>query len=213
VAISADDRWIADARARAAAGGWERDSEAIFEDLRRQARATPTQEVYPDCPFCADHPRLLKFPRHELQSATPLLFCGTCHGFWAVGDAISRGVSDPGNFHPALATGPAPRRCRGCFGHLKPDNTCAKCGAELPKLSCPVCKETMERAEFKGVTIDQCGPCMGVWFDMGEIAAAFELGSQQGLAASTVDEHATDDEPPAWWFAANILGRLFLPFL
>ena len=71
----------------------------------------------------------------------------------------------------------------------------------------------MERIDREGVTLDQCAPCTGVWFDTGEIAAVFKLEPPQGLAASRIDENATDDGPPDWLSAAMILSRLFLPFL
>lgn len=71
----------------------------------------------------------------------------------------------------------------------------------------------MERVEREGVTLDQCAPCAGVWFDTGEIAAVYKLSPPQGLAASLVDEHATDGATPDWLSAAMIAGRIALPFL
>lgn len=71
----------------------------------------------------------------------------------------------------------------------------------------------MTRSKRKGVTIDVCDRGHGAWFDMGELALAYGLQPPQGLAASTVDEHATDDDPPAWQLTAELLLRLFLPFL
>ncbi len=53
----------------------------------------------------------------------------------------------------------------------------------------------------------------GIWFDIGEIARVHGLEEPQGLAASTVDEHATDDEPPGWLIAANVLSRMIFPYL
>jgi len=70
----------------------------------------------------------------------------------------------------------------------------------------------MERADHRGVLLDTCPTCHGTWFDIGEIAAVYSLPPTQGLAASTVDEHA-GDEPPAWFIAAQLLGRLVVPFL
>ncbi|HML97164.1 MAG TPA: zf-TFIIB domain-containing protein [Tepidiformaceae bacterium] len=210
---SADERWLAAARARAAAGSWERDPEEIFGELRRLAAERSPAPPGPRCPYCADHPGLVTFRRHELQTIDPLRFCGQCYGFWAVGDSLSRGVADPGYGHPALEQALAPRRCRACHGRLKPDNSCRSCGQPLPALHCPGCGNQMERFEKEGIWLDQCAPCRGTWFDVGEIVAVYQLRPHQGLAASTVDEHATGDELPAWEIALGIVGRMLLPFL
>lgn len=151
--------------------------------------------------------------RYELQTIDPLRFCQNCYGFWAVGDSLSRGVADPGTGHPALEQSMAPRRCRACHGRLKPDHTCRECGQPLPTLSCPACGQPMQRMEKDGILLDQCAPCRGVWFDIGEIVAVYSLVPAQGLAASTVDEHAHDDEPPAWAVALGVASRAILPFL
>jgi Zn-finger nucleic acid-binding protein len=71
----------------------------------------------------------------------------------------------------------------------------------------------MERFEREGMQLDQCAACRGTWFDTGEIARVFRLEPVQGLAASTVDEHALEGSPPPWLLAAWILGRVFLPFV
>lgn len=213
VTTTADDRWVADARARAGAGRWERDADQIFAELRKQAvELQPTAPALPGCPACPTHPAMLNFPRHELITTDPFLYCQACYGFWAVGDALSRGVSDPGYIHPALESAPAPRRCKECFGHLKPNNECAKCGKSPALLNCPLCSKPMDRSVEKGISLDHCGPCRGTWFDTGEIVATHGLEPPQGLAMSTVDEHASDDEPPGWLLALQVLGRMFLPF-
>ena len=213
VSIS-DEQWLAAARARARDGNWERSPQAVFAELRDQVRARESAgPPLSNCPYCEGHPPLRKFERHELQTVTPLLYCAACHGFWAAGDSITRGMADPGYVHPALEAARAPRRCRTCFGHLKPDDTCTGCGKALPPLNCPQCGKTMDRVKEQGVFLDQCTPCMGVWFDMGEITAVFHLAPPQGLAASTVDEHACDDEPSGWMVALNVLSRLLLPYL
>lgn len=209
-----DDVWLARARQRAAGGSWERDADTIFADLRREAEQLRARRPpAPRCPYCVEKPELLVFPRFELLSADPLLFCGVCRGFWAKGDSLARGVADPGFDHPALRTVEAPRRCRACFGHLKPDHTCAKCGEAAPLVRCPECGREMERFEKDGALLDQCPPCRGIWFDMGEIARVYSLKAPQGLAAATVDEHAADGEPAGWLMALGVLGRMVFPFL
>jgi Zn-finger nucleic acid-binding protein len=212
VAIS-DEQWIAAARARAAAGNWERDADTVFAEIRASAPQHHPDEALLRCPYCNDHPPLAILDRYEQRTASPLRYCNTCYGFWAVGDALTAGVASPADEHPALFAARGPKRCRACFGHLKPDGLCAKCGKPLPPLDCPSCGETMERVDRAGVALDQCAKCMGVWFDTGEIATVFKLAPPQGLAASQVDEHANDGERPDWLTAAMIVGRIAVPFL
>jgi Zn-finger nucleic acid-binding protein len=211
----ADARWLAQARARVAAGApWERSPDEIeraAHAVRDGRRAAPQSTLA--CPYCDHHPPLETFRRYELVTHIPLRFCPNCYGFWAAGDSLARGVADPYDDHPALRSVQAPRRCRVCSGHLKPNGDCTTCKRALPAANCPSCGRPMSRFTRKGITVDGCAPCKGTWFDMGEITAIFEVAPPQGLAASTVDEHATDDDPPAWLMALDILLRLFVPFL
>ena len=71
----------------------------------------------------------------------------------------------------------------------------------------------MERHEQEGIVLDQCGPCRGTWFDIGEVVVVHKLPRHQGLAASTVDEHGAANEPPGWTVALGIISRLVFPFL
>ena len=71
----------------------------------------------------------------------------------------------------------------------------------------------MARGKTQGVTVDTCGQCRGTWFDIGEVAVAFGLQPPQSLAMQTVDEHAADNEAPGWYYAAEVILRLFLQFL
>jgi Zn-finger nucleic acid-binding protein len=208
-----DEQWLAAARARAASGSWERSADEVLNELRASAKPVEFPEGTLRCPFCAERPPLSILQRYEAATANPLRYCNTCYGFWAVGDALTNGIADPDDETPALSAALAPRRCRACFGHLKPDNTCARCGKALPLLNCPQCGNQMQRIEREKIQLDQCAACMGVWFDTGEIAAVYHLQPAQGLAMSTVDEHATDGQGPDWLSAAMIVGRMALPFL
>lgn len=213
--VSADEQWIAQARDRyARSGNWERNAEEIEAALRAQAaELEANRPEMPRCPACATHPEMRTFPRRELLTIDPLMYCGFCYGFWSVGDALSRGVRDAGYNHPAIEAVQGPRRCRACLGHLNDDDICRKCGLALPVLACPECAKPMERFERDGVRLDKCEPCHGTWFDVGEIVTVYKLVPSQSLAMSTVDETAAEGDPPAWWIAANILARVFLPWL
>jgi len=213
--ISDDERWIAAARTRyARSASWERDAEAVFQALKAQCEArTTTEPPLPGCPACAERPPMLEFPRYELLTESPLLYCGQCYGFWAAGDSLARGVADPGSIHAALESLQAPRRCRACFGRLTDNDSCRECGWAAPALNCPQCSGEMARVCEAGIRLDHCAACDGTWFDTGEIAAVYKLVPGEGLAMSTVEETAPHEEGPAWLLAASILARVFLPFV
>lgn len=208
-----DEEWLREARFRAQRGDWERDPEDLYRELRAQAKSMPPPQGGPPCPYCAEHPPMQKFWRYELQTVDPLFCCPKCYGFWATGDSLSRGVADPTHEHPALVQAMAPRRCRACHGRLKPDGTCRKCGESLPLLKCPSCSKPMERFEKSGVTLDQCPPCRGTWFDIGEISAVYQLKPFQDLAASTVEETPPENDVNGFMLALDIASRLAFPFL
>jgi Zn-finger nucleic acid-binding protein len=139
------------------------------------------------CPRCENAP-LDMFRRYELVTAVELRWCARCHGFWAAGDALARGVSDPYVDHPALRAMPAPDRCKDCLGYYDAEGKCRKCGQPRPVAQCPCCLQAMKAARKGNLALDMCEPCTGTWFDIGEITATFEIPPVQGLAASTVDD-------------------------
>jgi len=208
-----DDQWVARARARVAEGkSWETPPE---EQLTALAPMQPAvAETHGDrCPYCEAHPALEVVRRYEVASSEPLLRCPSCYGFWAKGDALAHGVRDPADEHPSFVAAAIKPRCRACGGHLKPDLVCAKCGKALPALACPSCGKPMERFQREGITLDACAACKGTWFDVGEIAAVYGLQPFQDYAASLIDEHAADDEPPGWALMLGTVLRVVAPFI
>lgn len=212
-----DDEWIAQARARAAGDGEPADSlpdESAPLPAAVRVAAPPAPAL--PCPYCEGHPPLEEFRRSYAVSPDPLLYCRTCYGFWAAGDSLSPGVADPDEESLALTVATAPRRCRACFGHLKPDDVCAKCGKAPAPLNCPSCKKVMDRREVKGVRLDTCTPCDGTWFDTGEIGVVFGLTPPQGWALSAVDETDPDvnpDEKSLFLQGLFIVLRALMSFL
>ena len=71
----------------------------------------------------------------------------------------------------------------------------------------------MQRFKRDGVTLDTCGPCRGVWFDVGELGRVYGLQPPQGIATSGLDAHACDDEPAGWWIMLRIVLELVARFV
>ncbi len=57
---------------------------------------------------------------------------------------------------------------------------------------CPKCKVTLEPLSYKGVTIDKCPNCEGVWLDKGEDAFATEILKNANKAACKECSHFED---------------------
>ena len=70
----------------------------------------------------------------------------------------------------------------------------------------------MDRFDKAGIRLDACSRCHGTWFDIGEITHVYRIPIPQGLAASTVDEHAADDESPGWLTFLSAVARIALPY-
>lgn len=213
-----DEEWLARARARYGTfGEYVPEEVATLPPPAEAVEAQAPPAPGPCCPRCEERPALQIFPRRELVSYEPLRFCPQCYGFWARRDALTPGIAEPGELHPALAAAPAPARCRLCFGRLKPDGSCRDCEAPPEIIACPACDLPMSRFEEQGVTLDRCDGCGGLWFDMGEIVRVYGPAEPRSLASAYVQQlkREEDDEEPeqAWQIAATILIRLFLPFL
>lgn len=204
-----DEAWLAAARARFAADGdWD-----VSPAPSTATSAPPPEPSGPVCPYCATHPPLRVFVRHELVSREPLRFCPQCYGFWAKDDALALGVADPVDDHPALTAVPFPARCRACGGRLKSDEHCAACGSAPAALVCPGCGQRMRHLRERGVTLDACAHCGGLWFDTGELGAAFRLERPQSLASSLIGDEPGPSDSDLLLAAAAIAARAFLPFL
>ncbi|HET7738607.1 MAG TPA: zf-TFIIB domain-containing protein [Tepidiformaceae bacterium] len=183
-------------------------------ELRSAAGTAASPRVY-SCPACEGRPALEVFRRYELITVEPLRYCPRCFGFWAAKDALSRGVHDEGSDHPAVLAGRAPARCRFCFGRLREDEVCRKCGKSLPEYLCPSCDSPMQRQRGGGITLDHCGACSGTWFDTGEVRATYGL-QPAPTAMRKVYGEALDQEPESEISlilqALGIVSRIFLPF-
>ncbi|MBA4181296.1 MAG: hypothetical protein C0506_11960 [Anaerolinea sp.] len=209
-----DEQWIAEARARVATGaGWERDWTAIAGALHSPGVSADRPASGLHCPYCEARPGLETVRRYEVFSTEPLLRCPACYGFWAKGDVLATGVRDPYDDHPSFFAVAAAARCRSCHGHLREDESCVKCGAQLRLLNCPACGKQMERWKKGTLRLDSCAGCHGTWFDVGEIATVYGLTPPQSFPASLIDEHAADGEPEGWVVFLMTALRFLAPFI
>ncbi|MGE5595044.1 MAG: zf-TFIIB domain-containing protein [Hyphomicrobiales bacterium] len=214
-----DEEWLARARARyAATGEYVPEELPVLTPEERAAIAKPETPAALPCPYCADHPPLEVYARHEVVANEPLRYCPHCYGFWARRDALVPGVHDPNDHHPAFSADLPPGRCRLCFGHIKLDGSCQSCGNAAPPAMCPSCRQPMYHIEQQGITLDRCDPCDGIWFDMGEIARVYGLRDRPGLAQPSATswsaDPAEDREPVApWQLAAEVVLGMVLPNL
>lgn len=66
----------------------------------------------------------------------------------------------------------------------------------------------MDRRQGDGITLDHCPGCRGTWFDMGELAATFEIEDTPSL----VEQYARVRAAEADALTDSLLGRRSGPF-
>jgi Zn-finger nucleic acid-binding protein len=119
------------------------------------------------------------------QGGTLLLdHCGRCGGVWFEAGEVQRlhGYR-PELLWEAIAQRSEPFRmqCHGCQSFVERDATaCNACGWRNV-LDCPVCQRPMETATHRGVKLDACRSCKGVWFDHSELASVWLLAFATSL--------------------------------
>ncbi len=48
---------------------------------------------------------------------------------------------------------------------------------ELHYMSCPKCGMSLIEIDYKGIKIDKCSECLGIWLDAGELESILEMES------------------------------------
>ena len=90
----------------------------------------------------------------------------------------------------ARETSPMPP-CHGCDTPLaRGAARCQACGRSNV-LSCPACQSPMRRAERRGLVLDACERCHGVWFDHAELEHVWTLSVEESEARWR-EEHRQD---------------------
>jgi len=60
-------------------------------------------------------------------------------------------------------------------------NEAARRGAQ--KVNCPMCPGRLEKYRFKGVSLDRCASCEGIWLEKGQLAAILRQAARGPLGA------------------------------
>lgn len=68
-------------------------------------------------------------------------------------------------------------------------------------MKCPHCQAPLLMTERKGVEIDYCGQCRGVWLDKGELDKIIDLTLQERLAAARPRDRASVDAHPQYTYS------------
>ena len=54
---------------------------------------------------------------------------------------------------------------------------------EARRVNCPTCPGTLEKYRFKGIALDRCASCQGIWLEKGKLAAILRQAAQGPLGA------------------------------
>lgn len=169
-----DARWLAEARARAQRGHWERDTDAIYAALAARPAATPPPGT-PRCPVCHGRPGLIPYRRPDSALPSQAWSCPGCGGAWLPDALVSAGL-DPRDLPPAAVA------------VRQPPATAP--GPESPQYPCPACSAAMQRFPAGSAWLDRCESCRATWFEPGELGAVYGAP-----LAGPGDEHR-DESPP-----------------
>ncbi|MEW5786142.1 MAG: zf-TFIIB domain-containing protein [Bacillota bacterium] len=76
-------------------------------------------------------------------------------------------------------------------------------------MKCPVCNVNLTMAERRGVEIDYCPQCRGVWLDRGELDKIIENSSSQGQPEERHSQHSRESGTHKKPKRKSFLGELF----
>ncbi|MEW5921764.1 MAG: zf-TFIIB domain-containing protein [Bacillota bacterium] len=76
-------------------------------------------------------------------------------------------------------------------------------------MKCPVCNVNLTMAERRGVEIDYCPQCRGVWLDRGELDKIIENASFQGQPEERYSQHPRESGTHKKPKRKSFLGELF----
>lgn len=130
------------------------------------------------CPACRSDLRVFEVEGLQLDT------CPACRGIWFDGGELE-GVVAKGALQ-ALLDGAAgrPGQCKGCGAKLERVAECPKCRLAAP--ACPECGNApLSVGTVRGVAVDVCTPCGGLWLDAGELEKIAGAEGKARLIART----------------------------
>jgi Zn-finger nucleic acid-binding protein len=124
---------------------------------------------YP-CPVCLG--TRLKKTIVTSGKALVLDLCPICGGVWFDRGEVQETRKVPLQTvrrHFDLSREPHFMRCHSCYVSMERNEAACRLCDWHNEICCPVCGRGMERVACKGLTLDVCRECGGVWFDRNEL--------------------------------------------
>jgi Zn-finger nucleic acid-binding protein len=132
------------------------------------------------CPGCLQPMNVLTACGLELEA------CPTCGGFWFdLGELETAVPAEAVRRMTSSALG-RPGLCKVCGAANERIGPCPRC--ERPAPACPACGELLRAGVHRGVAVDVCEGCLGIFLDAGELqqlAARPEVAAEIQRAAVT----------------------------
>lgn len=151
----------------------------------------------PDAPMRLECPACLGIPLETVAIApdVPLRHCRRCGGTWILrGQSAALSSVLPDTLRALVRRAEdASFACHDCHGAMGRDAAaCPACGW-TNHLPCPQCGTDMRRETHRGVTVDVCRGCTGVWLDHHELSviwtgAVARAGRRRGRAVEAVGD-------------------------
>ena len=138
--------------------------------------------------------------------------CDKCHGLWFDANEIDQVADKKGLtewLRGAARACPQPV-CPWCqHPQTRHGSACEKCGGAVGAI-CPVCQVWMPAFEVKGITVDFCVRCAGLWLDANELeqltAATSPVPSVAATAPTALASPGSQPAIPAAATAPTVLA-------
>jgi Zn-finger nucleic acid-binding protein len=134
--------------------------------------------------------------KEKVDKGVTLDACDKCHGLWFDANEIDQMTSKVGLtdwLRSAARACPQPV-CPWCqHPQTRHGAACEKCGGAIGAI-CPVCLVWMQTFEVRGVTVDFCVRCAGLWLDANELE---QLSANPPETAPPPQQPGAPGAPPA----------------
>ena len=163
-----------------------------------------------NCPVCPGLPmqKLQIAHRHKSVYLT-LDCCKRCGGVWFDRGEVQLSqqiTSSKVRQRIAKHTSYGQSYCQSCHAFMDRNKTeCAACGWHN-QIACPVCAETLQCKRHKGLTLDVCHSCKGIWFDQAELPALWS-NSLSNIIKSSQEKSSTSSSDQPGYSEVNLVGE------